>query len=301
MVWTLAEAARVHLARLLGGHAPTAFTLCARRPISTRFDGLRAERLDLVTPEGEPVRALLTGPAGNWRGLPAVLYAHAHGNRFQIGASELIEGRPALLPAPYGPALARQGIVALALDLPCFGERAAMPETALSKKLHWQGRTLFGQMLDELAGGLRLLQAIEGVDPVRIGIFGFSMGATLGFWLGALQPGLARVAHACAFADLETLIASGAHDLHGPYMTVPGLCLAFRTGAIAGLVAPRPQFAIIGAEDPLTPPDAAERGLADLRAAYRVTPAALTVLVEPCGHMETPAMRQAVLGFFAEL
>ena len=296
-----AASARERLAGLLGGHAPAPFRLQARRPLATRFAGLRAERLELLSSEGEPVRAILTGPEGPWRGLPAVLYAHAHGNRYAIGAAELIEGRPALLPEPYGPALAARGLVALAIDLPCFGEREAMGESALSKQLHWHGRTLFGRMLDELAGGFSLLAELDGVDPGRIGIFGFSMGATLAFWMGALEPRLMRVAHACAFADLETLVASGAHDLHGPYMTVPGLCPAFRTGEIAGLAAPRPQLAIIGAGDPLTPPDAAARGFADLRAAYAGAPDALTVLIEEGGHKETPAMRAAVLDFLGRL
>ena len=65
------------------------------------------------------------------------------------------------------------------------------------------------------------------------------MGATLAFWLAALDPRMKAVAHLCCFADLETLVASGAHDLHGLYMTVPGLLAVARTGEIAGLIAPR--------------------------------------------------------------
>ncbi len=124
------------------------------------------------------------------------------------------------------------------------------------------------------------------------------MGATHAFWLAALEPDVARVAHACAFADLGRLIEGGGHDLHGPYMTVPGLCAAFRTGEIAGLAAPRPQLACIGALDPLTPPDAAEQGFADLRQAYATSPEALRIMVAPAtGHLETEEMRAAVLAF----
>lgn len=296
-----ADAKRSRLARLLGGHAPAAFAIAARQPLATPFEGMRAERLDLAAEGGSAVRALLTGPAGPWRDQPAVLYCHAHGNRYAIGASELVEGRPALLAEPYGPALARRGIAALCIDMPCFGERQDQSESALAKRLHWEGRTLFGEMLSELAGAFHLLRRLDGVAPERVGLFGFSMGATHAFWLGALQPEVARVAHACAFADLGRLIGSGAHDLHGPYMTVPGLRPAFSTGEIAGLVAPRPQLAIIGALDPLTPPDAAEAGFADLKRAYSsAPPGTLSVLVEPrTGHQETSAMRDAVLDFLS--
>ncbi len=82
-------------------------------------------------------------------------------------------------------------------------------------------------------------------------------------------------------------------------MTVPGLCAAFRTGEIAGLVAPRPQLAAIGAHDPLTPPDAAAVGFEDLRKAYAASAAeALRIFIAPeTGHVETPEMRKAVLDF----
>jgi dienelactone hydrolase len=291
---------RASLARLLGGYEPVSFALKARRPMAPGRSGMRTERLDLATPGGETIRGILTGPDGDWRDLPAVLYCHAHGNRYGIGAAELVEGRPALLPEPYGPALARRGIVALSIDMPCFGERQGESESALAKRLHWHGRTLFGVMLEDLAGAFRLLCALDGVDPRRIGVFGFSMGATHAFWLAALEPGVARVAHACAFADLARLIEAGGHDLHGPYMTVPGLCAAFRTGRIAGLAAPRPQLVLVGALDPLTPPDATEPAFSDLRQAYAASaPTALRIIVEPDhGHVETPAMRDAIVDFF---
>jgi dienelactone hydrolase len=294
-----ADERRRMLSRLLGGFAPTTFALRERHAIAGS-GGFRAERLVLSAPDGATVRGILTGPAGAWRGQPAVLYCHAHGNRYGIGAAELIEGRPALLPEPYGPALARRGVVALSIDMPCFGERAAETESALSKRLLLQGATLFGRMLCDLAGAFDLLSATQGVDRRRIGVFGFSMGATHAFWLGALETGAARIAHACAFADLEDLTATGAHDLHGPYMTVPGLLPAIRTGEIAGLCAPRPQLALIGALDPLTPPAALRRAVADIGASYRHAQDALRIVVAPdAGHTETPAMRDAVVDFLA--
>lgn len=288
------------LSRLLGGFAPTQFEIAERRPFGQPTSGVATEQLALLTPDGEKVRGFLTGPAGEWHGRPAVLYCHAHGNRYGIGADELLDGRPTLQPEPYGTALAKRGMVALSIDMPCFGARAGDAESALSKRRLWEGRTLFGQMLSELAGAFEFLAGLDGVDSRRISAFGFSMGATQAFWLGALEPRLARVAHLCAFADLATLVATGAHDLHGPYMTVPGLLGAFTTGEIAGLVAPRPQLAIMGALDPLTPPEATAAAIADLRQAYGPKAAALHIDVMPeTGHLETPAARARILGFLS--
>ncbi len=89
--------------------------------------------------------------------------------------------------------------------------------------------------------------------PGRVGVMGLSMGATLAYWLAALDSRITSAAHLCCFADMGELVASGAHQLHGLYMVVPGLVHEYRTGDIAGSVAPRPQLACMGATDPLTP------------------------------------------------
>ena len=230
---------------------------------------------------------------------PAVLYCHAHGNRYDTGAEELIRGRPALI-APYGPALADLGIASLAIDLAPFGARQAEgPEGPLAKAALWQGRPLMGRMLAELLGVFGWLSAQPEVDADRIATLGLSMGGTHAYWLAALEPRLAACAHLCVFSDLGPLIDTGAHDLHGLYMTVPGLLAACDMGDVAALVAPRPQLVALGAEDPLTPPAARDPALARLRAAYGDdAQGALEVLVaEGSGHVETPAMRAAVLAF----
>jgi hypothetical protein len=123
------------------------------------------------------------------------------------------------------------------------------------------------------------------------------MGATLSYFLAAIDPRIAAIAHLCCFADFATLIETGAHDLHGIYLTIPGLLAATTTGEIAGLVAPRPQLICIGEADPLTPSLAVDRAWADTHAAYGDGP--LTLMREPgIGHQETEGMRAAVLEFF---
>ena len=235
---------------------------------------------------------------------PGVLYCHAHGNRYHIGRRELLDGRPSLQSA-YGPLLAARGFTVLCIDMPAFHERAgAGSEAALSKALLWHGQTLLGQMLAEQAAALSYLASRPDVASDRIGALGISMGATLAYWLAALDQRIAAVAHLCAFADMRTLVSTGAHDLHGPYMTVPGLLRHMDMGDIAAMVSPRPQLVACGTADPLTPPIAFDRALHTVRASYGQADAdaRLTVIrSQRTGHVETPEMREAVLQFLDQL
>jgi hypothetical protein len=280
-----------------------------RDQLGARF-GLGAARLALAGARAEgPGRVALTFEVGDetasgwlcypdtappW---PVVLVIHAHGDRYDIGARELVDGRPAV-PAPVGPDLAARGLASVCIDLPCFGARSGVSESAAAKAALWQGGSLAGRMVDELRAQVDWLAGEARFGP--IGCYGLSMGATLGYWLAAVEPRIAALAQLCCLADIEALIDSGAHDLHGIYLTVPGLPAIARNGQIAGLVAPRPQMVCLGARDPLTPPRAMQIALDDLRAGY-AGGGRLEVIVDPdAGHVETPAMRAAVLDFLAD-
>src|SRR5690606_18492186 len=130
---------------------------------------------------------------------------HSHGGRYDIGASELLDGREYLLD-PLGPVFARAGYVTLCIDMPVFGERANVSESFAAKALLWQGKSLFGQMLSDHAAALTYLAGRADVDAGRIGAFGISMGCMLSYWLAAMDERIAAVAHVCCFADFRTMI-----------------------------------------------------------------------------------------------
>ena len=71
---------------------------------------------------------------------------------------------------------------------------------------------------------------------------------------------MAARAHICVFSDVAPKITKKTHDLHGHYLTVPGLIEFGDIGAVAALVAPHPQLVCVGANDPLTPPGASRLG-----------------------------------------
>ncbi|MCY6382699.1 alpha/beta hydrolase family protein [Hoeflea prorocentri] len=228
-----------------------------------------------------------------------LIYCHAHGHRHDIGKAECLEGRPALLDPPLGVALAEAGHIVVCPDMPGFGERVDEgTESALAKALHWHGGTLLGQMLADLCLVRDSLAFLPVAQGAPCGVAGFSMGAFLSFWLAALRPDFAACAHMCGFASLSGLIAADGHDLHAPYLTVPGLLRHGDMQDVAALIAPRPQLVASGLQDPLTPASALEPALLHLLHVYGEN-GDLTVLTDQdTGHVETPRMRSQVLAFF---
>lgn len=286
---------RTRLRELIGLAEPPVSLLSSRVESA---DGYVIERLRLQLGD-EEVRGILTRPADDIRRLPAILYGHSHGGGYAIGACELLDGREYLLD-PLGPVFARAGYVTLCIDMPVFGERATVSESFATKALLWHGKSLFGQMLSDHSAALTYLAGRDDVDPGRIGAFGISMGCVLSYWLAAMDERIAAVAHLCCFADFRTMIELGAHDGHGIYLTVPGLLTEADGGSIAALIAPRPQLVCIGEADSLTPPTAVTRAWAELEPAYAAVRDRLERVSEPgIGHQETPAMREAMLAFFA--
>jgi dienelactone hydrolase len=260
---------------------------------------VRIERLTFENESGKSVRGILTRPVEIEYDAPAILYGHAHGGNYELGADELIVGRPELM-SPLGPVFAEAGYVTLCIDMPTFGERRDETESAAAKAAIWSGHSLFGDMLSDQAAALTYLASRTDVDKSRIAAFGLSMGSMLSYWLAAVEPRIAAVAHLCCFADFASMVATGAHDRHGVYLLVPGLLRETSTGAIAGLVAPRPQLICVGTEDALTPPEAVDRAWAEATEAYREAGAAeaITLLrAAGTGHQEVHEMRQAVLKF----
>lgn len=255
------------------------------------------EHLQLRIGDAE-VRGILTRPAEVAAPLPAILYGHSHGGRYDVGARELLDGREYLV-SPLGPVFARAGYVTLCIDMPVFGERANVTESAAAKALLWYGQSLFGEMLSDHAAALTYLAGRDDVDASRIGAFGLSMGCVLSYWLAALDKRISAVAHLCCFADFRTMVELGAHDGHGIYLTVPGLLKEADGGSIASLIAPRPQLICVGEADHLSPPQAVARAMDELRPAYASAPDKLEFISEPgVGHEEAPSMRAAVLRFF---
>ncbi len=287
---------RFEISSLLGSGFPANGFQTVTLQGTSDCHGWVLEDLLFTDRSGDIIPAFFLRPPDGHAPVPALVYCQAHGNRYSMGRDELLEGRPALEGA-YCSDLVASGISALCIEMPCFGTRQNPGELSRAKALLWRGETLFGQMIAEQTAGVDFLASHPMVQAHKIGALGFSMGSTLAWWLAALDDRIHATAALCSFADLGTLVESGAHDGHGIYMNVPGLLRVARSGEIAGLAAPRALMICVGLQDWSTPEPAFAVGRRDLEAAYKGADT-LEFHVEPDGaHKETPGMRRAVLDF----
>ena len=86
-----------------------------------KHDGYTLQRLVLDLNGIEPVPALLLIPDKIQKPAPGMLFIHWHGGMYDLGKEQLLVGDKAQ-PA-YAPVCAEKGLVTLAIDSWCFGER----------------------------------------------------------------------------------------------------------------------------------------------------------------------------------
>jgi dienelactone hydrolase len=292
------ETARAELWNLLGD-LPTNVIPDGNLLTTTRIDGASVEHWRLRLNDVEDVPAVLVIPDVRAPGNPAVMYMHTHSGDHTTGKDELFSGIPGVL-APYAPDLVEMGVVTLAVDSWCFGERQKNPDGELGERetfceMLWNGRVLFGMMLFDLHQALTWL--LRRDDVGEVGALGMSMGSTQAWWLSALDERVSYCVDVCCLTDFDALIAHGDIAEHSIYYFVPNLLKHFSSAEINALVAPRPRLSMNGAHDHLAPADGVEKIAQHLRAVYDEMSASSNLHVElfDVGHVETPEMRALAL------
>jgi dienelactone hydrolase len=261
------------------------------------------ERLVLDLNGVEPVPALLLLPKRRPAPAPGLLFIHWHGGMYDLGKEQLLRGvnvQPA-----YAPVCAELGLVTLAIDSWCFGERKHETnghpgEENTFKRMLWQGQTLWGMMMFDEYRAFQYLAGRPEVDPNKLGVFGMSMGSTKAWWLSALEPKVAVTADVCCLTDYDALIqANGLHG-HGVYYFVPSLLKQFTTAQVNELIVPRARLSVNGRRDPLTPPAGVEKVRQYLMPLYRRYGREEDCRIElfDCEHEELPEMRRQIRKWF---
>ena len=267
-----------------------------------KHDGYTLERLVLDLNGVEPVPALLLIPDKLQKPAPGLLFIHWHGGMYDLGKEQLLVGDDAQ-PA-YAPVCAEKGLVTLAIDSWCFGERkhekvGHTGEEDAFKLMLWRGRVLWGMMMFDEFRALDYLASRPAVDPKRLGAFGMSMGSTKAWWLAALDPRVRLCLDVCCLTDFEELIKI--HNLkgHGIYYYVPSLLKHFESAQINELIVPRSRLSVNGRKDDLTPPAGVEKIRDHLLPLYRQYGREEDCRIElfDCAHVELPEMRQLILGW----
>jgi dienelactone hydrolase len=284
------------LGQLPWQHEPAPPRLVSRE----EHDKYTLERLVLDLNGIEPVPALLLIPRQLKRPAPGLLFIHWHAGMYDLGKEQLLKGT-SVQPA-YAPVLAEMGVVTLAIDSWCFGERqhdtnGHRGEEDAFKLALWRGQVLWGMMLFDELRALSYLASRPEVDPQKLGATGMSMGATKTWWLAALDPRVRLAIDLCCLTDYDSLIA--AHNLSGHSISyfVPSLLKEFDTTTINELIVPRPHLSVNGRKDPLTPPAGVEKIRDHLLPLYRQYGRQEDCRIElfDCAHEETPEMRSLVI------
>jgi dienelactone hydrolase len=291
---------RTELVNLLGDLPWTHRPAPPRLLKTEKHDGYTLERLVLDLNGEEDVPALLLIPEKRQTRAPGMLYIHWHGGMYDLGKEQLLTGVPAQ-PA-YAPVLAEKGIVTLAIDSWCFGERKRVAdgrsgEEDAFKWMLWKGQVLFGMMMFDEFRALDYLISRPEVDPQRLGVLGMSMGATKAWWLAALDPRVSVCMDVCCLTDFEELIHTRKLKAHGIYYYVPRLLQHFHTAQINELIVPRPHLSLNGRVDPLTPPAGVEKVRDHLLPLYRKLGREqdCEISLHDCAHVELPEMRRRIL------
>jgi len=263
-------------------------------------DTYTLERLVLDLNGVEPAPAILLIPKKRKEKAPGLLYIHWHGGMYDLGKEQLLRGVDAQ-PA-YAPVVAEKGIVTLAIDSWCFGERkhehnGNEGEQTAFKLMLWRGQVLYGRMMFDEFRAMDYLAGRPEVDVSRLGAFGMSMGSTKAWWLAALDPRVKVCMDVCCLTDYEELIRTHGLKEHGIYYYVPSLLKHFQTANINELIVPRAHLSVNGKRDPLTPPAGVEKirdYLMPLYAKYGKESGCRVELFD-CEHVELPEMRKLIL------
>lgn len=256
------------------------------------------ERLVLDLNGYEPVPALFARPKKEGP-YPAVLFNHSHGNLFDLGKTELLDGCPYMLRRGYAYDLAEAGIAALCIDHMCFEERSGRTESYTFKKLLWDGYVMWAWMVFDSLRALDYLCGRSDVDSGRISTIGMSMGSVMSQWVAALDERVKVCVDLCCMTNFDELLRRDALDCHGVYYYVPGLHRHFSAADINVLTAPRAHLSIAGLFDPHTPVEGLKRDDVALRQVYTGLgkPENWLQKLYPVGHTETYEMRTDVMEF----
>ena len=263
-------------------------------------DSYTLERLVLDLNGIEPVPAILLIPKKREPRAPGLLYLHWHGGMYDLGKEQLLSGVQAQ-PA-YASVCAEKGLVTLAIDSWCFGERkhekdGSVGEQDTFKLMLWRGRVLYGMMMFDEYRAMDYLASRPEVDTSRLGAFGMSMGATKAWWLSALDPRVKVCMDVCCLTDYEELIRTHRLKEHGIYYYVPALLKHFQTADINELIVPRLHLSLNGRNDPMTPPAGVEKIRGRMTPLYRKYGKEEDCHIElfDCAHVELPEMRKLIL------
>jgi len=147
---------------------------------------------------GEGVKGDLYYPANTPAGtkLPTVIWLH--GYSYPLGYVWVYRGSPDLHPIL---ALVKAGYAVLAYDQCGFGGRSTELGPFYDTSPHW---SQMGRLVHDARSAIDTLQKDDQVDPDRIYIYGYELGATVGLYTAALDTRVKGVVSVNGFTPMRT-------------------------------------------------------------------------------------------------
>ena len=149
--------------------------------------------------------------------LPVVIYLHEYDYSKGFSSMSLnhsIHG--------YIQDLVRNGFAVFAFDMIGFGTRQ-------QEGLHFYHRypqwSKMGKMVTDVHGAVDALSNMEGIDPEKIYVMGYSLGGTVGLYATALDERIAGVVSVSGFTSMRNGNMHQQHidDLTNQHLLIPGL------------------------------------------------------------------------------
>ncbi len=130
--------------------------------------------------------------------LPAVIWLHGYGYPTGYWWGYRSDLNPIL-------GLVKAGYAVFAFDQIGFGRRIFEMKRYQDRFPHWSP---FGQMIDDTRAAIDYLETHGNVDPQRIYVFGYSIGATLGIYTAALDARVKGLVSISGFTPMRPDVAA---------------------------------------------------------------------------------------------
>ena len=208
-------------------------------------------------PFGDGLKADLFYPAGHKSGrLPVVVWLHPYTYQYgwsiytpwsSTGSALRMDQRPTF------PSLVQRGFAVLAFDQIGFGARVLDAKEFYTRYPKW---SLMGKMVADTRGAVDSLTELDIIDPTRIYLMGYSLGAKVGLLTTALDPRIRGLAAVAGFDPLRLDTVDRGVEGIGHFSHIHGLMprlgfflgtesrLPFDFDAALALAAPRPVLLI---------------------------------------------------------
>nr|AUN36309.1 hypothetical protein [uncultured bacterium] len=163
-------------------------------------DDYRQLKISYDSEPGEAVRAYLLLPHRPNGGSVLCLHGTSpQAKDTQLGAGELPN-------RDWARFLSRHGFITLSPDHVCAGERLPHGERAYETRTFYQRHphwSAFGKMVWDGARALDILETVEGVDSMRLGCIGHSLGGYGSIWLAAFDERIRAAVSSCGFTTWQ--------------------------------------------------------------------------------------------------